>query len=41
MYSFDTQGLRIEYVPDTSKDGNLVARRASSPTVIYFYRAIL
>jgi hypothetical protein len=41
MYSFDTQGLRIEYVPDTSMDGNLVARRASSPTVIYFYRAAL
>jgi hypothetical protein len=41
MYSFDTQGLRIEYAPDTSMDGNLVARRASSPTVIYFYRANL
>jgi hypothetical protein len=39
MYSLDAQGLRIEYVPDTSLDGNMVVRRASSPTVIYFYRA--
>jgi hypothetical protein len=39
MYLFDTQGLRIEYAPDTSMDGNMVARRASSPTVIYLYRA--
>jgi hypothetical protein len=38
MYTLDTQGLRMEYVPDTSMDGNLAARRASSPTVIYFYR---
>jgi hypothetical protein len=38
MYTLDAQGLRIEYVPDTSMDGNLVVRRASSPTVIYFYR---
>jgi hypothetical protein len=41
MYIFDTQGLRIEFVPETSMDGNLVARRASSPIVIYFYRAAL
>ena len=41
MYTLDAQGLRIEYVPDTSMDGNMVARRASSPTVIYFYRAEL
>jgi hypothetical protein len=39
MYTLDAQGLRVEYVPDTSMDGSLVARRASSPTVIYFYRA--
>ncbi|MDR2747739.1 MAG: SH3 domain-containing protein [Treponema sp.] len=39
MYTLDAQGLRIEYAPDTSMDGNQVARRASSPTVIYFYRA--
>jgi hypothetical protein len=41
MYLFDTQGLRIEFVPETSMDGSLVARRASSPIVIYFYRANL
>jgi hypothetical protein len=41
MYLFDNQGLRIEYVPETSMDGNLVVRRASSPTVIYFYRVNL
>ncbi|GHV92018.1 lipoprotein [Spirochaetia bacterium] len=39
MYTLDAQGLRIEYAPDTSLDGNTVVRRASSPTVIYFYRA--
>jgi hypothetical protein len=41
MYSLDSQGLRIEYVPDTSLDDVTVVRRASSPTVIYFYRAQL
>jgi hypothetical protein len=41
MYLFDAQGLRVEFVPETSMDGNLVARRASSPIVIYFYRANL
>jgi hypothetical protein len=39
MYSLDSQGLRIEYAPDTSMNGNMAVRRASSPTVIYFYRA--
>jgi hypothetical protein len=38
MYSLDTQGFRLEYVPDTSMDGNTVARRASSPMVLYFFR---
>jgi hypothetical protein len=38
MYSLDSQGFRIEYVPQTSLDGITVARRASSPLVIYFYR---
>jgi hypothetical protein len=41
MYTLDAQGLRMEYVPDTSMDGSLVVRRASSPTVIYFYRTEL
>jgi hypothetical protein len=39
MYTLDNQGFRIEYVPGTSKDGIVVARRASSPMVIYFYRS--
>jgi hypothetical protein len=38
MYTLDNQGFRIEYVPGTSRDGVVVARRASSPMVIYFYR---
>jgi hypothetical protein len=39
LYTLDNQGFRIEYVPGTSRDGIVVARRASSPMVIYFYRA--
>jgi hypothetical protein len=36
MYSLDSQGLRIEHVPQTSLDGITVVRRASSPMVIFF-----
>ena len=39
MYSLDSQGFRIEYVPQTSLDGVTVVRRASSPLVIYFFKA--
>jgi hypothetical protein len=39
MYTLDNQGFRIEYAPPTSRDGITVARRASSPMVIYFYRS--
>jgi hypothetical protein len=39
MYTLDNQGFRIEYAPPTSRDGIVVARRASSPMVIYFYRS--
>ncbi|MCL2373651.1 MAG: SH3 domain-containing protein [Treponema sp.] len=39
MYMLDPHGLRIEHVPQTSMDGSIVARRASSPLVIYFFRA--
>ena len=39
LYSFDAQGLRIEYAPQTSLDGVTVVRRASSPIVIYFFRS--
>ena len=41
MYSLDSQGFRIEYVPQTSLDGITVVRRASSPLVLYFYRSDL
>jgi hypothetical protein len=39
MYTLDTQGFRIEYVPPENIDGVTVIRRAASPTVIYFHRA--
>lgn len=38
MYTLDSQGLRLEFVPQTSLDGITVARRASSPQVIFFFR---
>ena len=38
MYSVDSQGLSIEYVPQTSFDGITVVRRALSPVMIYFFR---
>jgi hypothetical protein len=38
IYAIDPQGLRIEYVPQTSLDGVIVVRRASSPVVVYFFR---
>ena len=38
MYIIDNQGLRIEYVPQTSLDGITVVRRASSPVIINFFR---
>ncbi|GHV69406.1 hypothetical protein AGMMS49928_11640 [Spirochaetia bacterium] len=39
MYSLDAQGFRLEYVPDTSLNGSTVLYRASSPTVLYFFRS--
>lgn len=38
MYSLDSQGFRMEHVPQTSLDNITVARRASSPLVIYFFK---
>ena len=38
MYTRDAHGLRIEHAPQTSMDGLTVARRASSPLIIYFFR---
>ena len=40
MYTLESQGMRIEYVPPSSMDGLVVARRASSPTVIYFFKTV-
>jgi hypothetical protein len=39
MYTLDEQGLRIEHAPDTSMDGRLVARRSSSPMILYFFKS--
>ena len=38
IYAIDPQGLRMEYVPETSLDGVTVVRRASSPVVVYFFK---
>jgi len=38
MYTLDAHGLRIEHAPQASMDGLTVARRASSPLIIYFFR---
>ncbi len=38
MYTIDSQGIRLEYVPESSLDGNVVTRRAVSPIVMYFYK---
>jgi hypothetical protein len=37
-YTLDSQGLRLEYIPPANMEGIIVTRRASSPTVIFFYR---
>jgi hypothetical protein len=39
MYTLDAQGLRIEHVPESSLNGVTVTGRASSPMVIYFFKA--
>ena len=37
MYTLDSQGFRIEIVPESSLDGSTVARRAASPMVLFFF----
>jgi len=37
MYSIDSQGIRIEIVPESSVDGVTVARRSASPMVLFFF----
>jgi hypothetical protein len=39
LYTLDSQGFRLEYVPETSLDDITVVRRASSPIVLYFFKA--
>jgi hypothetical protein len=39
LYTLDSQGFRLEYAPETSMDDLTVVRRASSPMVLYFFRA--
>ena len=38
MYTIDTQGLRLEVVPDYAVENITVTRRSSSPMVLYFFR---
>ncbi|MDR0473417.1 MAG: SH3 domain-containing protein [Treponema sp.] len=38
MYNLDSQGFRLEFVPESSLEDTLVSRRASSPTVLYFFK---
>jgi hypothetical protein len=39
LYTLDAQGFRLEYVPETNLDGNLILRRTASPVVLYFFQA--
>jgi hypothetical protein len=39
MYTLDSQGFRLEYVPEANMEGLMVSRRAPSPMVLYFFRA--
>ena len=38
MCAVDDQGLRIEYVPPDNLEGVTVARRAATPTILYFFK---
>jgi hypothetical protein len=39
MYTLDSQGFRLEYVPESDMENLIVSRRAPSPMVLYFFRA--
>jgi hypothetical protein len=41
LYSFETQGLRLEYISKNCIDGVTVTRKESSPTIIYFFKGVL
>ena len=36
LYAFNNHGLRLEFVPSTSRDGLVVSRRSSAPIVLNF-----
>jgi hypothetical protein len=38
MYNLDSQGMRLEVLPDFAVEDITVTRRASSPMVLYFFR---
>jgi len=38
LYALDNQGIRLEVVPAASLENSTVARRASSPIVMFFFR---
>jgi hypothetical protein len=38
MYTVEDQGIRIEYVPPDNLEGVTVTRRASTPTILYFFK---
>jgi hypothetical protein len=38
MYTLDSQGFRLEYVPDSGMENLVVSRRAPSPMVLYFFK---
>jgi hypothetical protein len=40
MYGLDSQGLRLEVVPDYGIEEVTVTRRASTPMVLYFFRDV-
>jgi hypothetical protein len=39
MYTLDSQGFRLEYVPESGMENLVVSRRAPSPMVLYFFKA--
>jgi hypothetical protein len=40
LYVLDSKGIRLEYVPESLLDGNIVSQRAASPIVMYFYSQV-
>ncbi|MDR2798246.1 MAG: SH3 domain-containing protein [Treponema sp.] len=38
LYTLESRGLRIEYVPQGNLDGVTVTQRAGSPMIIYFFK---